>query len=128
MRLTTARYYTPSGRSIQKSGIDPDIEVQPAKLEEIDASGIGIREADLRGALDNDTLKKKDKKDKDKGKDGKEGKDGKDGKDKDVNKKDEEEKPYDNQLDRALDLIRGIHLFSEREPSKSFAKLGDKTE
>src|SRR5690349_18451166 len=35
MRLTTARYYTPSGRSIQALGISPDIEVQPAKVEEI---------------------------------------------------------------------------------------------
>ena len=37
MRLTTARYYTPSGRSIQALGISPDIEVQPAKVEEIAA-------------------------------------------------------------------------------------------
>src|SRR5271167_799025 len=35
MRLTTARYYTPSGRSIQAKGIDPDIEVQQAKIEVI---------------------------------------------------------------------------------------------
>ena len=54
MRLTTARYYTPSGRSIQALGISPDIEVQPAKVEEI-AQGIRRREADLRGALRNDT-------------------------------------------------------------------------
>src|SRR5579883_2164089 len=32
MRLTTARYYTPSGRSIQAKGIEPDIVVQPAKI------------------------------------------------------------------------------------------------
>jgi carboxyl-terminal processing protease len=55
MRLTTARYYTPSGRSIQALGISPDIEVQPAKVEEI-AQGMRRREADLRGALRNDTL------------------------------------------------------------------------
>jgi carboxyl-terminal processing protease len=54
MRLTTARYYTPSGRSIQALGISPDIEVQPAKVEEI-AQGMRRREADLRGALRNDT-------------------------------------------------------------------------
>jgi carboxyl-terminal processing protease len=33
MRLTTARYYTPSGRSIQAKGIDPDIVVEAAKIE-----------------------------------------------------------------------------------------------
>jgi carboxyl-terminal processing protease len=54
MRLTTARYYTPSGRSIQALGIKPDIEVQPAKLEEIQQAA-RRREADLRGALKNDT-------------------------------------------------------------------------
>ncbi len=52
MRLTTARYYTPSGRSIQALGISPDIEVRQAQLQEV-ASG-GRREADLRGALAND--------------------------------------------------------------------------
>ena len=35
MRLTTARYYTPSGRSIQARGIEPDIVVEPAKIEKI---------------------------------------------------------------------------------------------
>jgi carboxyl-terminal processing protease len=52
MRLTTARYYTPSGRSIQQLGITPDIDVQPARLEEI-AQGQRRREADLRGSLSN---------------------------------------------------------------------------
>ena len=55
MRLTTARYYTPSGRSIQALGISPDIEVQPARVEEIQ-QGLRRREADLRGALRNDTV------------------------------------------------------------------------
>jgi carboxyl-terminal processing protease len=52
MRLTTARYYTPSGRSIQAKGIEPDIEVPQAKIEVID-EGQRRREADLRGALRN---------------------------------------------------------------------------
>lgn len=110
MRLTTARYYTPSGRSIQKSGIEPDMKVQPAKLEKIDL-GKGIREADLRGALDNDTLKKKKAKKEKVNKD---------------KKKDKNKKPYDNQLERALDLIRGIHLFTSREVPKTFAKVDSK--
>ena len=53
MRLTTARYFTPSGRSIQAQGIDPDIVVEPAKIEAI-AVPRARREADLRGALRND--------------------------------------------------------------------------
>jgi carboxyl-terminal processing protease len=56
MRLTTARYYTPSGRSIQAKGIEPDIEVPQAKIEVID-EGQRRREADLRGALRNPDVK-----------------------------------------------------------------------
>jgi carboxyl-terminal processing protease len=52
MRLTTARYYTPSGRSIQAKGIEPDIVVEPAKIEKL-AVAEGRHEADLRGALKN---------------------------------------------------------------------------
>src|SRR5437016_687202 len=52
MRLTTARYYTPSGRSIQAKGIEPDILVEPAKIEKV-AVGETAHEADLRGALKN---------------------------------------------------------------------------
>ena len=61
MRLTTARYYTPSGRSIQALGISPDIIVQQprvdptAEVEEEDAPATRS-EADLRGALSNDSL------------------------------------------------------------------------
>ncbi|APX12950.1 S41 family peptidase [Tateyamaria omphalii] len=64
MRLTTARYYTPSGRSIQALGVSPDIVVEqprrrPAEDEEEDApaSAVGPRtEGELRGSLDNDSL------------------------------------------------------------------------
>ncbi|HYM03388.1 MAG TPA: S41 family peptidase [Stellaceae bacterium] len=52
IRLTTARYYTPSGRSIQATGIDPDVVVEPAKIEKL-APAVARREADLRGALKN---------------------------------------------------------------------------
>jgi carboxyl-terminal processing protease len=53
MRLTTARYYTPAGRSIQAKGIEPDIIVEPAKIERVATATSGRREADLRGALRN---------------------------------------------------------------------------
>ena len=62
MRLTTARYYTPSGRSIQSLGVSPDIVVaQPprsAEMEEEDDTTIrrSRSEADLRGSLNNDSL------------------------------------------------------------------------
>ncbi|MEN8682260.1 S41 family peptidase [Marivita sp.] len=62
MRLTTARYYTPSGRSIQSLGVSPDIVVaQPrrteASAEDEEESNVFSRsEADLRGSLDNDSL------------------------------------------------------------------------
>jgi carboxyl-terminal processing protease len=53
IRLTTARYYTPSGRSIQATGIDPDIEVL-ATREAANERGAREREADLRRALRNE--------------------------------------------------------------------------
>ncbi len=88
MRLTTARYYTPSGRSIQAKGIEPDIEVEAAKIEEIAVKRMS--EADLRGALDKSSDEDKEKNSKD---------------------KDEEDKPVDYQLLRALDLLRGVSMY-----------------
>jgi carboxyl-terminal processing protease len=55
MRLTTARYYTPSGRSIQATGIEPDIEVLATREDAATAAAVRRdREADLRRALRND--------------------------------------------------------------------------
>ncbi len=65
MRLTTARYYTPSGRSIQNLGVQPDVIVEQRPPEEVaedetseETSAAQRRrsEADLRGALSNDSL------------------------------------------------------------------------
>ena len=53
VKLTTARYYTPSGRSIQAKGILPDLVVE--KVEVVDANDQRIREADLDRHLSNDT-------------------------------------------------------------------------
>ncbi len=68
MRLTTARYYTPSGRSIQALGVAPDIIVQqpprkPLEEEKEPASAVKARtEASLRGALDNDSMTEDERK------------------------------------------------------------------
>jgi carboxyl-terminal processing protease len=52
IRLTTARFVTPSGRPIQGKGLEPDLTVSPLKLEKV-AQSDRRREADLRGALKN---------------------------------------------------------------------------
>lgn len=119
MRLTTARYYTPSGRSIQAKGIEPDILVEQAKIEKLE--GRYMQESDLPGALENpdkkkDAEKTKDDKPavKDKSKDvkdpkgEKEDKGGKDGADAD-------DREQDYQLMRAVDLIHGLSLYEKRQ-------------
>ena len=134
IRLTTARYYTPSGRSIQAKGIDPDINVPQSKVESLE-TGAGRHEADLRGALGNpdkpdaDKTKPADKdKTSDKSKPPANDKNAK-GKaptpapDKNAQDKDDaapatasrsEDAPDDYQLARALDLLRGIALYNAR--------------
>lgn len=57
IRLTTARYYTPAGISIQATGIVPDIQVKQAKVEAI-TSNLTISESVLRGHLSNDQDRK----------------------------------------------------------------------
>src|SRR5262245_65003619 len=61
IRLTTALYFTPSGRSIQKEGIKPDIEVEPAKIENLQARA-GFREENLRRSITNPNAKPGDAK------------------------------------------------------------------
>ncbi len=60
IRLTTALYFTPSGRSIQATGIEPDVVVEPAKIEKV-AVAERLHEADLRGALKNTDQEAQDK-------------------------------------------------------------------
>ncbi len=111
MRLTTARYYTPSGRSIQAVGIEPDIAVKQAKIETINQP-TRRREADLRGRLDNGGANG-DGKDKPAGKkkDDVKGAKKPDPGGKEALKKAAKE---DYQLQRALDLLRGLSLFSQK--------------
>ena len=94
MRLTTARYYTPSGRSIQAKGIEPDVEVKPAKIEELESYTLNISEADLNNALKNDS-------DIDAEKEKKNGK--------------SKEDLADYQLVRALDLVKALALYSKSD-------------
>jgi carboxyl-terminal processing protease len=62
MRLTTARYYTPSGRSIQALGVAPDIVVNQPRLDPVDPNAPVVdepkqrSEADLRGIISNDSM------------------------------------------------------------------------
>ncbi|MDQ3797198.1 MAG: S41 family peptidase [Pseudomonadota bacterium] len=56
LKLTTARYYTPSGRSIQAEGIEPDILLENLTVTGVGDSGVApLTEADLAGHLNNDT-------------------------------------------------------------------------
>ncbi|HUP91706.1 MAG TPA: S41 family peptidase, partial [Solimonas sp.] len=63
IKLTTARYYTPSGRSIQGEGIEPDIAIRALKVAKDDQQdGLEpIKEGDLKGSLVNENAAKKDK-------------------------------------------------------------------
>ena len=95
IRLTTARYYTPSGVSIQSKGITPDIEVELARIEEI--NGSDVREENLKGALDSSREEADGQK---------------------VDKKPKQSE-IDFQLARAIDLILGISIFGDVSAEKS---------
>jgi len=117
MRLTTARYFTPSGRSIQAKGIEPDILVEPSKIEKIGGQE-RLHESDLKGALKNpdDVAKAAATKAAATPKDPAAAKDpdvavpvpG------DVVDPTASAKADDYQLTRALDLLKGVSLFSAR--------------
>ena len=95
IKLTTARYFTPSGQSIQAKGITPDIVVEDATLETKNTPSLR-READLRNRLDNP-----------------QGDD--DGAAEEALETDTqvEEKP-DYQLSQALNLLKGLQILSTR--------------
>ncbi len=130
LRLTTARYYTPNGTSIQATGIMPDIVVPSISLssddlEKKESKALKfIREKDLRhhftngdGEMDSDEGKVKEeetgRQDDGKGEDLEEDSNGEDGdQDKDGNDIDERIKK-DYQLQQALLLLKGINVFSE---------------
>ncbi|MDD2839734.1 MAG: S41 family peptidase [Rickettsiales bacterium] len=97
IKLTIARYYTPSGKSIQAEGIKPDIEVKLAKLEEIDLSKWSMKENDLKGHLKNeqDVVEKEIQKQ--------------------LQTKNESMYNKDYQLARAIDLLLGIDFYNQKK-------------
>jgi len=102
LRLTTARYYTPGGRSIQAKGIVPDIIVKPLPLdEEKTAPQKQPTEKDLERHLIDSKEKEKPKvevKEKE---------------------KEKEKKPVDNQLERALELLKSWEIFKNIATKKA---------
>jgi carboxyl-terminal processing protease len=92
LRLTTAAYFTPSGRSIQKTGITPDIIVEQAQVQEAAATG-GVRESDLRNARDNEGTEQPDEA---------------------AAESTETAAQQDYQLARALALLKGIATYNVR--------------
>ena len=103
VKLTTARYYTPNGRSIQAEGIVPDIELDNVRVADAEEMGIeAIKEADLSRHLQNGNAKDEPKSDAPIDKD-----------------KDKEQKPEslartDYQLYEALNLLKGLAIQQER--------------
>jgi carboxyl-terminal processing protease len=104
LRLTTARYYTPSGKSIQAAGITPDVEVKfipPNDEEEKDKDKPRreIRERDLKGHMENDTLAPTEGK--------------KEPDSKDIDKKAKTMLEKDNQVRQALQTLQTWRIFSQ---------------
>ena len=120
LKLTTARYFTPAGRSIQAEGIKPDIELGDLKLEkpEEDAKSHRVSEKDLSGHIDkgdkDEDAKKREKliTDEMKGEE-KKGDAAADSKDKDSAEEEDKVKDLaqkDFALFEALNLLKGLHL------------------
>ena len=99
IRITTARYYTPSGISIQAKGIEPDIIVKSGLTKTSNEKSLNLREEDLKGALDN-----------------KENRLDNNSNTSDITNVDK--LLEDNQIARAVDLIRGIKLYGGKNKNK----------
>ncbi|UCH00658.1 MAG: S41 family peptidase [Deltaproteobacteria bacterium] len=103
LRLTTALYYTPSGRSIQASGIEPDIEVAfiPPKEKPKVKEQPAIREMDLEGHIEEETLELKTEEEK--------------GISPDERSRIQERIDNDNQLRRAIQILQSWNILSKIE-------------
>jgi len=102
IKVTTALYYTPNGRSIQATGIDPDIIVEQMPVKKVDdekkSTGPFVSERALKGHLSNGKGKKKEKT-KVEGEGPSEAM--------------KARLPQDTQLQRGLDLLRGLHALHD---------------
>jgi len=100
IKVTTALYYTPSGRSIQATGIDPDIKVEQLLIKTKKAANnrISVSESDLKGHLSNGNHKKSKAK-----------KTVKTTTENHASPVMQERLKKDTQLQRALDLLKGLH-------------------
>ena len=122
MKLTTALYFTPAGRSIQAEGIAPDIEIAdikiPEKKQEDSESWINIRESDLNGHLSNGSKTPKDKTSKESTEDKTSAKE----KDSSKAAKTEDNKTVlskDYQLSEALNLLKGLTFIESKVTPKA---------
>jgi carboxyl-terminal processing protease len=99
LKLTTARYYTPSGRSIQAEGITPDIVLEPIEVAQVETNIEPLKEADLTHHLENGNGDKHAK-DKESGKDD--------------SSKEESLVKDDYMLYEALNLLKGLVILQDR--------------
>ena len=111
LRLTTAKYFTPSGRSIMGEGIIPDIVVEEEAYKPLEnKKSENIFEKLKEYAIPKDKKKDEGEPDKKAEKEDEEKPD--DSEDKDIEL--EEEEVYDSQLLRAIDLIKGIKVYEKK--------------
>ena len=119
MRLTTSRYFTPSGHSIQALGITPDIIVEQAKIEPVKKDRVRL-EANLKNRLKNDEVDSILTKNRNgtAPKDGVTPKDGTKTSPSDITDRTADGEIYasqDFQLARALDLLRGLSVYKKAD-------------